>query len=63
MMMIMFSRLCPGPDVIDREGNPHVDPEYDPYHSMHTTRVRAVYHSGRVVNPTPASLFRNINIH
>lgn len=59
--VVMLNRwLTPGPDVIDREGNPYVDPEDDPYHSMHARRSSYGY---GVVNPTPASLFRITRIH
>jgi hypothetical protein len=54
--------LRSGPDVIDREGNPYVAPEDDPYHSMHVRRASAVYGYG-VVNPPSADLFRITNIH
>jgi hypothetical protein len=61
--VIMLNRwLIPGPDVIDREGNPHVDPEDNPYHRRHDARSRALYSYG-VVNPAPADLFRITNLH
>lgn len=61
-MTMLTHWLRPGPDVIDLEGNPYVDPEDDPYHSMHAARSRALYRYG-AINPPPADLFRNINIY
>lgn len=58
-MTMLAHWLRPGPDVIDREGNPYVDPEDDPYDPRH--RTRALYSYG-VVNPAPADLFRITDI-
>jgi len=49
-----------GPDVIDREGNPHVDPEDNPYLSARGRN--AALHSYGVVNPGPVTPFR-INVY
>lgn len=59
---VMLSNwLTPGPDVIDREGKPYVDPESDPYHRMHTGRS-ALHYGYAAVHPVPADLFRITNI-
>ncbi len=60
-MTMLNHWLRPGPDVIDREGNPYVDPNDNPYSSGHA--VRAALYSFGVVNPSPAELFRITNVY
>jgi hypothetical protein len=59
-LRMLHNGLHRGPDVIDREGNPYVDP-LDDHHSMHAARSR--FHSYGVVNSAPGNPFRVINIY
>ncbi len=60
---VMLSNwLTPGPDVIDREGNPYVDPHSQHPGDLDPWRARQLY-SYPAVNLDPGSFFRSISVH